>query len=107
MTDGSAMTDGSGAHVIGFPGCYPNPYALKMMQLLATHPNVGAVLLVSLGCEGFNKRSVEKLVRESGRPVKTLVIQETGGTRSTIAAGRAWVAEQVADRKSTRLNSSH
>lgn len=92
----SAMTDGSGAHVIGFPGCYPNPYALKMMQRLATHPNVGAVLLVSLGCEGFNKRSVEKLVRESGRPVKTLVIQETGGTRSTIAAGRAWVAEQVA-----------
>ncbi|MFC3674444.1 UxaA family hydrolase [Ferrovibrio xuzhouensis] len=92
----NAMTDGSGAHVIGFPGCYPNPYALKMMQRLATHPNVGAVLLVSLGCEGFNKRSVENLVRESGRPVKTLVIQETGGTRSTIAAGRAWVAEQAA-----------
>ena len=67
--------------MIGFPGCYPNPYALKMMQRLATHPNVGAVLLVSLGCEGFNKRSVEKLVRESGRPVKILTIQENGGTR--------------------------
>lgn len=92
----SMAEGGTGAHVIGFPGCYPNPYALKMMQRLATHPNVGAVLLVSLGCEGFNKRSVEKLVRESGRPVKILTIQENGGTRSTIAAGRAWVTEQMA-----------
>lgn len=81
--------DGTAAHVIGFPGCYPNPYALKVMQRLVTHPNVGAVLLVSLGCEGFNKRAVEKAVRDSGRPVMTVTIQETGGTRSSIAAGRA------------------
>jgi len=87
---------GSGAHMIGFPGCYPNAYALKMMQRLATHPNVGAVLLVSLGCEGFNRRAVEKAVRDSGRPVTTLVIQESGGTRSSVAAGRDWVAEQMA-----------
>ena len=36
------------AHVIGFPGCYPNAYAQSMMERLCTHPNVGAVLLVSL-----------------------------------------------------------
>jgi altronate dehydratase large subunit len=42
-------------HAIGFPGCYPNPYAERMMEQLCTHPNVGAVLLVSLGCESFNK----------------------------------------------------
>ena len=42
-------------HLIGFSGCYPNAYSHKMMQRLCTHPNVGAVLLVSLGCEGFNK----------------------------------------------------
>jgi hypothetical protein len=35
-------------HLIGFPGCYPNKYSLEMMQRLCTHPNVGAVLLVSL-----------------------------------------------------------
>jgi altronate hydrolase len=44
-------------HLIGFPGCYPNQYSLEMMQRLCTHPNVGAVLLVSLGCEGFQSRA--------------------------------------------------
>jgi altronate dehydratase large subunit len=39
-------------HVAGFSGCYRNDYAYRMMTRLATHPNVGAVLLVSLGCEG-------------------------------------------------------
>ena len=83
-------------HVIGFPGCYPNEYAQRMMEQLCTHPNVGAVLLVSLGCESFNKYGLERVVRASGRPVKTLTIQATGGTRASIAEGRAWVAEQRA-----------
>lgn len=81
-------------HAIGFPGCYPNPYAERMMEQLCTHPNVGAVLLVSLGCESFNKYALERMVRASGRPVKTIVIQGTGGTRASIRDGRAWVEEQ-------------
>ena len=81
-------------HAIGFPGCYPNPYAEKMMEQLCTHPNVGAVLLVSLGCESFNKYALERVVRATGRPVKTIVIQGTGGTRASIKEGRAWVEEQ-------------
>lgn len=85
----------AGAQVIGFPGCYPNEYAQRMMERLCTHPNVGAVLLVSLGCESFNRFQLEKTVAASGRPVETLVIQRTGGTRATISAGRAWVAEQL------------
>lgn len=83
-------------HVIGFPGCYPNSYAEQMMERLCTHPNVGAVLLVSLGCESFNKYRLEHAVRESGRPVRTIVIQATGGTRKSVAEGRAFVAEQRA-----------
>lgn len=80
-----------GVHVIGFPGCFPNVYASKVMKKLCTHPNVGGVLLVSLGCESFDRMNLEKLVRESGRPVQTLVIQQTGGTRKTLDAGRAFV----------------
>jgi len=83
-----------GVHVIGFPGCYPNDYAQRMLERLCTHPNVGAVLLVSLGCESFNKYALERVVRASGRPVQTLVIQGTGGTRASIAQGRAWIEEQ-------------
>jgi altronate hydrolase len=85
-----------GAHVVGFPGCYPNDYAFRMLSRLCTHPNVGAVLLVSLGCESLPRQELQALVADSGRPVQTLVIQELGGTRSTVAAGRAWVESQLA-----------
>jgi altronate hydrolase len=84
-----------GAHLIGFAGCYPNAYAERVMKRLATHPNVGAVLLVSLGCESFNRRDLAETVRRSGRPVRTLVLQEDGGSRATVAAGRAWVEETL------------
>ena len=80
-------------HLIGFPGCYPNAYAEKMMQRLGTHPNIGAVLLVSLGCEGFDKRRLREAIESTGRPVHTLTIQAHGGTKSTIESGRTWVAE--------------
>ena len=50
-----------------------------MMARLCTHPNTGGVLLVSLGCESFDRRGLAQRVRESGRPVETLVIQERGG----------------------------
>jgi altronate hydrolase len=83
------------AHVIGFPGCFPNPYAQKMMERLCTHPNVGAVCLVSLGCESFDRVALERVVRDSGRPVLTITIQNAGGTAQSIAAGRAFVAAQA------------
>lgn len=89
--------DDSDVQLVGFPGCYPNSYAHRMMEQLATHPNVGGVLLVSLGCEGFNRGGLEEFIRASGRPVETLVIQQSGGTRSTIAAGIAAVARTKAE----------
>jgi len=82
---------GQEVHLIGFPGCYPNAYAEKMMQRLCTHPNVGAALLVSLGCESMNKRWLEEQIAATGRPVHTLTIQKTGGTKRTIASGIEWV----------------
>lgn len=81
--------------VIGFPGCYPNGYAHRMMQRLTTHPNVGAVLLVSLGCESFDKYDLADTVRASGRPVHTITIQQSGGTRSSVAEGQRWIEAQL------------
>jgi altronate hydrolase len=63
-----------------------------MMERLCTHPNVGAVLLVSLGCESFNKHRLAQAVERSGRPGHTIIIQSAGGTRASIAAGQEWVA---------------
>jgi len=78
--------------LIGFPGCFPNDYALKLMKRLCTHPNVAGSLLVSLGCEGFNRKALREEIEASGRPVHNLVIQDNGGTRSSIEDGANWTA---------------
>jgi altronate hydrolase len=82
---------GQPVHLIGFPGCYPNAYADRMMKQLATHPNVGAVLVVSLGCESFDRNSLQQAVEASGRPVHTITIQQNRGTRASVAGGVEWV----------------
>src|SRR5205807_8056071 len=55
-------------HVIGFPGCYDNAYAIRLMLALARHPNVAAVLSVGLGCEYTQPEKIAETVRTSGRP---------------------------------------
>ena len=89
--------DEDGVQLIGFPGCYPNAYAQTMMEALCTHPNVGAVLVLSLGCEQFNRPRLMEVIEASGRPCSLLVIQKSGGTRATIAAGRDWVREALVE----------
>lgn len=84
-----------GVHLVGFPGCYPNAYAEHILREIATHPNVGAALLVSLGCESYDRNALVDAVRASNRPVESLVIQESGGTARSIAAGRAWVEDAI------------
>ena len=90
-----------GTQLIGFPGCYPNAYAQDMMEALCTHPNVGAVLLVSLGCEQMNRPKLMDVIERSGRPVSLLVIQKSGGTRASIDSGRHWVKEAIASLEQT------
>lgn len=75
-------------HLIGFSGCAPNDYANRMMQQLCTHPNVGGALLISLGCENFDRNGLAAAVAASGRPVEKLVIQESGGTLASLQAGK-------------------
>ena len=90
-----------GVHLIGFSGCYPNQYAFDMMARLCCHPNTGGVLLVSLGCESFDRRGLAQLVRESDRPVETLVIQERGGTLTTIDQGQEWLGKTLNELEET------
>ncbi len=83
---------GQPVHLIGFGGCYPNAYAERMMDQLCTHPNVGGALLLSLGCESFNRHKLEEHIAATGRPVHTIVIQQAGGTRKSIDTGVDWIA---------------
>ncbi|WP_412551917.1 UxaA family hydrolase [Shimia sp. MIT910701] len=89
--------DESDVQVIGFSGCFPSDYGQDMMEALCTHPNVGAVQLVSLGCENFKKMQLAEAVRVSGRPVNVITIQDTGGTAAAVAKGRDWIAQTQAE----------
>ncbi len=54
----------------------------------ATNPNVAGVLMVGLGCEGFQIPRFKEIygIKESDL-FRTMTIQETGGTKKTVAAG--------------------
>lgn len=51
------------------------------------NPNVGAVLVLGLGCEGIQAEDVTREIAETGKPVEYLIIQEAGGTCKTVARG--------------------
>ena len=54
----------------------------------ATNPNMGGVVMVGLGCEGFQiPRFKEAYHVEENDTFRTMTIQETGGTRKTVEKG--------------------
>lgn len=53
----------------------------------ATNPNIGALLVVSLGCEGSSAERIVTKMKSSGRPAALVRIQELGGTSATIKDG--------------------
>ncbi len=90
---------GSNVQVIGFSGCYPNSYAERVLEKLCTHANTQAVLIVSLGCEGFRKDHLKNVIEASGRETTVITIQESGGTSSSIRKGIDWIEEQIKRQK--------
>ncbi|HRD74713.1 MAG TPA: altronate dehydratase family protein, partial [Hyphomicrobiaceae bacterium] len=54
----------------------------------AANPNMGGVVMVGLGCEGFQiSRFMEAYGMKETDTFRTFTIQDTGGTRKTVAAG--------------------
>lgn len=54
---------------------------------LGRNPNVAAVLVVGLGCEGVPIRQVAENIARAGKRVETVIIQEIGGTIKATAEG--------------------
>jgi len=69
----------------------------------ARHPNLAGVLIVGLGCE---RNQVDALVDsqglQQGRLMRTLVMQEVGGTRATIEAGIRAIEEMLPEANAAR-----
>ena len=54
---------------------------------LGCSPNVGAALVVSLGCEGTDHQRLYETIRATGKPAAIIHIQELGGVSRGIQAG--------------------
>lgn len=59
----------------------------ETLRAYCGHPNVGAVLVVALGCEQVIAQDLADVARRAGKPVEILAIQALGGTPTTIARG--------------------
>lgn len=72
-------------------GCCQLPSDLKRVTdtliNLGLSANVGAALVVSLGCEGTDHQKVYETIKASGKPCEIIHIQELGGTAAGIQAG--------------------
>jgi altronate hydrolase len=75
----------------------------RTMAGYARHPNFAAVLVVGLGCEA--NQIPDWLAREGLAPnggLRTLTIQEAGGTSRAIEAGVAVIREMIAEAATAR-----
>ncbi|TGE36366.1 altronate dehydratase [Desulfosporosinus fructosivorans] len=66
---------------------------LRTLINLGKNPNVGAVLVVGLGCEGVPIHQVVAEIGATGKPVEVVVIQEVGGTLRATAEGVRKIVE--------------
>jgi altronate hydrolase len=76
----------------------------RVLAGYATHPNVGGVLFVGLGCEGSQIQStLSEKALSRGPLLCTMNIQTTGGHTKTIAKGREYLLSMLPEiNKSTR-----
>ncbi len=58
----------------------------------STNPNVGGVVVVSLGCETIQGRRLANRIAERGQRVEFVGIQASGGTANTVERGKEAVA---------------
>ncbi len=91
----AAAFKGQAVQYFGFSGCYPSAYAYRLVHGMCLNPNIGAVVLVSLGCENFDSMKLKAEIIASGRPCGIVVIQEEGGTLPAITRGKQLVQDYL------------
>jgi len=65
----------------------------RVLEEFAGHPNVGAVLLIGLGCETMPGVEMEEKLAAAGVEARRLAIQDEGGSLATAARGVAIARE--------------
>ncbi|MCL4367857.1 MAG: UxaA family hydrolase, partial [Actinobacteria bacterium] len=72
----------------------------RILKNLGKHPNVGAVLVVGLGCERLKAIEVAEDIAKIGKPVEICTIQDIGGSLKAIEAGSS-IARKLVQAVST------
>ena len=75
------------AHGCGRGGPRDLEILSRILSGLVNHPNVGGTVLIGLGCEIFNAKSLLPLIKEMGKPIEVFNVQEDGGSLSTAKKG--------------------
>lgn len=76
-----------------------NDRTLNVLEGIATHPNVAAVVLVGLGCEFLQGQNLVETVAQSRRPIAYFNIQKEGGSVKTTQKVIETCREMVKDAK--------
>lgn len=81
-------------------GCSQVPsdqrYTMDMMAGYAANPNIYGTVVISLGCENCQMDLVvEEIKKRTNKPLKTLIIQEEGGTIKTVEKGTRYAMELI------------
>ena len=74
----------------------------RVLEEFAGHPNVGAALLIGLGCETMPTVEMGEKLAGMGLAVVRLTIQEEGGTRATYARALGIARELLQDLQRAR-----
>jgi len=64
---------------------------------LGKNPNVGAALIIGLGCEMVQAEEVYEGIKESGKPVDLVAVHELGGMFETINKGARIATDMVVE----------
>ena len=88
----------AGVDLIGFGGTRPDRHVVTILQRLATHPNVGAVLVLDEGSDTMGDWLVNA-VEASARPA--LLVNTCGGRRAALTSAHAWIAQAVEQLRKT------
>ncbi len=75
---------------------------VKTLIGFGNNPNVGAVIVVSLGCETVSDEVIASAISDSGKPVELLKIQSEGGVERTAAKGASVAQRFLADLRKQR-----
>ena len=91
------------AHGCGRGGVRDMQIALRILSGMILNPNVGAAVLIGLGCERVNIKSLSPYLKGADKPVEILQVQEDGGALQTAKKGSAAARRLLAEIRQPRV----